>query len=118
MSKALDNVTSNCGAMVAYELKNTVSKNGSVTRGICKTNNGILTEIAEIYDIILNNDGTIIDNAVGELDPQAPVSMNMWGFTPDVLDNMQKSFEEFLKNIPVKLSAAKDTVFTKKKTII
>ena len=100
MSKALDNVTSNCGAMVAYELKNTVSKNGSVTRGICKSNNGILSEIAEVYDIILNNDGTISDNAVGELDPQAPVSMNMWGFTPDVLDNMQKSFEEFLKTIP------------------
>ena len=57
MSKALDNVTSNCGAMVAYELKNTVSKNGSVTRGICKSNNGILSEIAEVYDIILNNDG-------------------------------------------------------------
>ena len=100
MSKALDNVTSDCGAMVAYELKNTVSKNGSVTRGICKNNNGLLTEIVEVYDIILNNDGTISDKAVGELDPQSPVSMNMWGFTPDVLDNMQKSFEEFLKSIP------------------
>lgn len=100
MSKALDNVTSDCGAMVAYELKNTVSKNGSVTRGICKSNNGLLTEIVEVYDIILNNDGTISDKAVGELDPQSPVSMNMWGFTPDVLDNMQKSFEEFLKSIP------------------
>ena len=100
MSKALDNVTPDCGAMVAYELKNTVSKNGSVTRGICKNNNGLLTEIVEVYDIVLNNDGTISDKAVGKLDPLVPVSMNMWGFTPNVLNNMQNAFEEFLKNIP------------------
>ena len=100
MSKALDSVTPDCGAMVAYELKNTVSKNGSVTRGICKNNNGLLTEIVEVYDIVLNNDGTISDKAVGELDPLVPVSMNMWGFTPNVLDNMQNAFEKFLKNIP------------------
>ena len=100
MSKALDNVTSDCGAMVAYELKNTVSKNGSVTRVFCKIDNGILTEIVEVFDIVLSNDGTISDKTIGVLSPSIPVSMNMWGFTPNVLDNMQKSFEDFLKNIP------------------
>lgn len=99
MSKALDNVTSDCGAMVAYELKNTVSKNGSVTRGICKNENGMLTEIVEVFDIVLSNDGTISDKTVGVLEPSVPVSMNMWGFTPDILDIMQGAFEEFLKNI-------------------
>ena len=99
MSKALDNVTSKCGAMVAYELKNTVSKNGSVTRGICKNENGMLTDIVEVFDITLSNDGTISDKTVGILEPSVPVSMNMWGFTPDILDIMQTSFEEFLKNI-------------------
>lgn len=100
MSEALDNVSPAHGAMVAYELKNTVSKNGSVTRGICKTENGNLSDIVEVFDIVLANDGTISDKAVGKIDPLTPVSMNMWGFTPDVLDAMEASFNDFLKNIP------------------
>ena len=99
MSKALDEVSSECGAMVAYELKNTVSKNGSVTRGVCKNENGMLTDIVEVFDIVLSSDGTISDKQAGQLDPLTPVSMNMWGFTPDILDTMNASFELFLKNI-------------------
>lgn len=99
MSKALDSSSSGNGAMVAYELKNTVSKNGSVTRGICKTENQTLTEIVEVFDIILSPDGTISDKSAGVLDPYAPVSMNMWGFYPDVLDMMNDAFCEFLRNI-------------------
>ncbi|MBE6534491.1 MAG: hypothetical protein E7678_05955 [Ruminococcaceae bacterium] len=99
MSQALNNVSSNCGAMVAYKLKNTVSKNGSVTRGICKTQNGMLTDIVEVFDIILASDGNISDKTVGPLDPSAPVSMNMWGFTPDILTDMNNSFCDFLKDI-------------------
>ena len=100
MSKALNNVSEKCGAMVAYELKNTVSKNGSVTRGICKTENGMLTDIVEVFDIVLSSNGDISDKTAGKLDPSVPVSMNMWGFTPDVLDTMYKSFCDFLKSIP------------------
>lgn len=99
MSKALDEVSDGQGVMVAYELKNTVSENGSVTRGICKTENGILTDIVEVYDIVLAKDGTISDKTAGFLDPCAPVSMNMWGFTPNILDKMSNSFCDFLKNI-------------------
>lgn len=100
MSKALDEVSNAKGAMVAYELKNTVSKNGSVTRGICKTDNGMLTDIVEVFNIVTSSNGEISDNVVGVLDPLTPVSMNMWGFTPDVLDMMEASFCDFLKNIP------------------
>ena len=100
MSEALDNVSEKCGAMVAYELKNTVSKNGSVTRGICKTENEMLTDIVEVFDIVLSSNGDISDKTVGSLDPSVPVSMNMWGFTPNVLDAMYESFCDFLKNIP------------------
>ena len=99
MSKALDCVSPSHGAMVAYELRNTVSKNGSVTRGVCKTDNRILTEIVEVVDIVLADDGSISDKAVGKLDPLTPVSMNMWGFTPDILNSMEASFCDFLKNI-------------------
>lgn len=100
MSKALDSVTDTCGAMVAYDLVNTVSKNGSVTRGVCKTENGFLTNIEEIFDITLNENGSISDPALGVLDPTLPVSMNMWGFTPSVLTLMENSFNAFLDNIP------------------
>lgn len=99
MSKALDSVTDECGAMVAYELKNTVSKNGSVTRGICQTSNGMLTDIVEALDIILSEDGSISDATAGSLSPSLPVSMNMWGFTPKVLELMQASFKKFLCGI-------------------
>ena len=99
MSKALDEVSDGHGAMVAYELKNTVSKNGSVTRGICKTEKGILTDIVEVFNISVSDEGTISDEAVGKLDPLTPVSMNMWGFTPDILDKMTDSFNVFLNNI-------------------
>jgi NDP-sugar pyrophosphorylase family protein len=100
MSKALDEVSVAKGAMVAYELKNTVSKNGSVTRGICQTDSGMLTDIVEVFNIVTSSNGEISDSVAGLLDPLTPVSMNMWGFTPDVLDIMEKSFCDFLKNIP------------------
>ena len=99
MSKALDNVSTSVGAMVAYELKNTVSKNGSVTRGVCKTEKGKLTEIVEVFDISVSNDGAISDKEIGILDPQTPVSMNMWGFTPNIFEAMDDSFCEFLRGI-------------------
>ena len=101
MSKALDNVSDSCGAMVAYKLQNTVSKHGSVTRGVCNTENGMLTDIAEISNITLLEDGTIKDEATGLLDPSLPVSMNMWGFTPKILERMDDSFNEFLKEIQI-----------------
>ena len=99
MSKALNNVSTGVGAMVAYELKNTVSKNGSVTRGVCQTDDGKLTKIVEVFDISLSSNGVISDKTVGILDPETPVSMNMWGFTPDIFEAMNDSFCEFLRNI-------------------
>ena len=100
MSKALDNVSTGHGAMVAYELKNTVSKNGSVTRGVCNVENGSLTDIKETLNISCASDGRIFDDATGELSPSLPVSMNAWGFAPDIFSLMQASFEDFLKSIP------------------
>ena len=100
MSNALDGLSSGVGAMIAYELKNTVSKNGSVTRGVCKTDDGKLTKIVEVFDISLSNDGVISDATMGILDPTTPVSMNMWGFTSDIFEAMDDSFCDFLQNIP------------------
>ncbi|MCR4706912.1 MAG: hypothetical protein K5746_03085 [Clostridiales bacterium] len=90
-------------AIVGYQLRNTVSKNGTVTRGVCKEKDGKLTEVVETFKIKLCENGEIRDIAEGEpgvlLDPVAPVSMNFWGFTPWIFGEFRKYFENFLKGL-------------------
>lgn len=84
-------------AMVTYILKNTVSENGSVTRGICKVENGMLSRVDETGGIA-PQDGKIV-SANGEVDPDSEVSMNFWGFHPDTLKIMEDYFNDFLKSL-------------------
>ena len=86
--------------MVAYKLKNTVSKNGAVTRGICAVEDGRLKGVWETYKITVDDSGIIRDSDSGELDPQVLVSMNMWGFSPDIFKGMREDFESFLRALP------------------
>ena len=89
-------------AMVGYRLKNTVSIHGAVTRGVCKVENGRMVDVDEVAKIRLYEDGRIADTSAGQrgrdLDPEALVSMNFWGFQPAIFDEMQAYFEGFLKN--------------------
>ena len=88
--------------MVGYEVGKTVTENGSVARGVCYTNNeGYLTEVIERtriekYEggIHFTEDG---ENWV-ELAEDTIVSMNMWGFTPSFLEEIEKGFAAFLDN--------------------
>ena len=95
--------TENRASMVAYYLKNTVSKNGHVTRGVCSTDaEGHLVKVVETYSILPFPDGTIRDihtdpNGV-ILDPDALVSMNLWGFAPSFFDAGWKYLSDFLKS--------------------
>ena len=89
-------------SMVAYDLHNTISENGTVTRGICeKDAGGNLVSVTETYKIKRAPDGTIRDYAAGEegtvLDPDALVSMNFWGFTPWFFEAAGKRFASFLE---------------------
>lgn len=80
--------------MSGFVLKNTLSDNGSVTRGICKMDSdNNLTEIIETKNIIKTGDGAIADDQV--LDIDSLVSMNMWGLTLDFLDVLGEGFKEF-----------------------
>ena len=93
----------NKASMVAYYLKNTISKNGHVTRGICSTDaEGHLVKVVETYSILPFPDGTIRDihnNPDGEiLDPDALVSMNLWGFAPSFFAQGEKYLSDFLKD--------------------
>ena len=90
-------------AMVGYRLKNTVSPFGTVTRGVCATEDGLLRKVHETYKIQLCPDGTIRDTS-GEgagvaLDPEALVSMNMWGYHPAMLDVMAQYFDAFVRDL-------------------
>lgn len=89
-------------AMMGYRLKNTVSPSGSVTRGICAIENGMLSGVREVKKICLRENGRIFEEAVPpvELDPESPVSMNFWGFSTDVFSDMRDYFSAFLKSVP------------------
>lgn len=86
--------------MVGYRVANTLSENGSVSRGVCATDeNGYLTDVVERTKIEKVGDKIIYteDGVDTEIAPNSPVSMNMWGFTPEYFGYVEKAFVEFLK---------------------
>lgn len=86
-------------AMVGFRLKNTVSDHGTVSRGVCRVENGRLCGIREVLDIALLPDGTIRDGETGAvMDPDTVVSMNCWGFTPDIFRGLERYFHAFLRS--------------------
>ena len=85
--------------MVGFVLKNTLSENGGVTRGVCATDDsGFLSGIEETHDIARTEDGTAALAGNGKrLDLDVLVSMNMWMLTPDFLDVLEGGFRDFRK---------------------
>ena len=90
--------------IVGFELENTLSENGTVSRGICSYDAaGTLTDVAEHLNIARAADGKVYgDNSVNgetqvELAPKALCSMNMWGFTPDYFAKSEAVFSDFLR---------------------
>ena len=85
--------------LIGFRLGNTLSEHGGVTRGLCRTADGWLTHILETKNILKTPTGARAEvfGALRDLDSDIPVSMNMWGFTPDVLDKLDVRFGEFLE---------------------
>lgn len=84
--------------MAGFILKNTLSENGGVTRGICKVNeNGYLTDVVETSDIVKTADGAEVNGE--KIDANSHVSMNMWGLTPEFMTVLEDGFVQFFKNI-------------------
>ena len=82
--------------MAGFVLKNTLSDNGGVTRGICKMDEqNNLTEVVETKNIIKTADGAEADGAA--VDVNSLVSMNMWGLTPEFLETLEAGFVDFFK---------------------
>ncbi len=83
--------------MVGFRLNNTLTENGYVSRGVCTVEDGFLTDVVERTKIMdcrfTEDDG----KTWTDLAPDSIVSMNMWGFTPDIFGYLEQDFEEFLK---------------------
>ena len=73
--------------MAGYRLGNTLSDNGTVTRGICKDDNGYLKEVIETHDIAKDT----------KIPLDAIVSMNMWGLRPEIFNTLETKFDAFIK---------------------
>ena len=87
--------------MVGFRVGNTMSEAGSVARGVCSTDDkGYLTGVVERTAISYNPDHDIVftdeNGQEQKLDPMVPVSMNLWGFTPDYFDYSDREFRRFL----------------------
>ena len=89
--------------MAGFILGNTLSDNGGVTRGVCNIDeNYHLADVDETSDIIKTEEGAAIrmeDGSLKPIDEKSYVSMNMWGFTPDLLDALETGFAKFLSGI-------------------
>jgi len=91
-----------CYCMVGYALKNTLTENGTVSRGVCGVKDGLLTSIEEHTRIArcgndicdMDADNRIPTNV---LDPDTVISMNCWGFTPDFFEVLDKGLDDFFK---------------------
>ena len=98
--------------MAGFRLGNTLSDNGSVTRGLCHITDGKLTGVTETHNIFKTADGAESreDGQPAEkLDLNELVSMNMWGLTPAFMDTLYDGFVEFLQN--VKAGDIKQSIF-------
>ncbi len=98
--KVLSN-TSTAFSLLGYYVKNTLSENGSVSRGVCKVDkDNFLQSITERTKIFRKDDAIVYeeDDVLTPLAPEVPVSMNFMGFTPVVFDMLEEKFIQFLKD--------------------
>lgn len=83
-------------ALVGYQLKNTLSDNGGVTRGICSVNQGQLVGIKETKNIVKTENGAAADGT--DVDMDSLVSMNFWCYPQTFLEVLQDGFPKFLSS--------------------
>ncbi len=99
LSKAAGSEGKYC--MVGFRVENTLSENGTVSRGLCKVSpEGFLTDVVECHGIQRLPDGKLVhqlaDGTQAEFPEGTVVSMNMWGFTPEYFEYSEKAFLDFL----------------------
>lgn len=100
IARAFNELESGESCMVGYRLRNTLSPHGSVSRGVCYTEDGLLKTVVERFDIEANESGTIKYVEHGQtLDMTGDeiCSMNFWGFQPELFNTLEAKFIAFLQ---------------------
>ena len=111
MNFFMESTDDNEYCMAGYKLSNTLSDNGTVTRGFCENTNGYLSGIREVMKIRKSLDGAEYEEGETwiKCDPETPVSMDFWGFKPGIMSKMEvifkEQFPEGVKNNPLKYEA-------------
>lgn len=92
-------ITDDNYAMVGFQCLNTLTDNGTVTRGLCEEKDGYLSSIREIQKIALKDGHAIYEceDSWQEIPDESLVSMNFWGFTPKIFEEIEPLFEHYLK---------------------
>ena len=100
MAKFLtESVSESEAAMMGYVVDNTMTENGTVTRGVCKNVDGYLAEIVETDGIKRTPSGVVGGDDEAPIADGTQVSMNFWGFSPAIFGQMESKFENFLKEL-------------------
>ncbi len=94
-------------AMVGYKLKNTLSDHGTVSRGVCSAEDGLLTDVIERTSIQRKNGNVVFDDEGHDqvIDENSVVSMNFWGFTPKYFEQSERDFITFINENANQLKA-------------
>ncbi len=92
-----ESVSETEAAMMGYIVDNTMTENGTVTRGVCQNVDGYLTEIVETDGIKRTANGVVGGDDETPIADGTQVSMNFWGFSPAIFGQMDSKFEAFLK---------------------
>ena len=89
-------------SMAGFQLKNTLSENGTVTRGVCQEEDGLLTKIVETSDIesVDGRAAVRTEEGLSFFDDDTPASMNMWGLPAEFIDLLEEGFIDFLCKVP------------------
>ena len=88
--------------MPGFVLKNTLSENGSVCRGVCTVEDGYLKRVVETAGLVMDAEHGAAVEADGKrtpIDPDSIVSMNMWALSPEFMDELKNGFPTFLANV-------------------
>lgn len=98
LAEALSKAGSGDWSMVAFTMEKTLSENGHVSRGVCRVDGkGFLEGVREVKGIRKKAGAFVSEEGTETFTGAEPVSMNCWGFTPDLFDVLEKGFPAFLK---------------------
>ena len=104
ISQFYNNKTNTDFSMVVFQLENTLSDFGGVSRGICSSSKDYILNISETHDI-KSTEGKITSTSDLYLNGSEPVSMNMWGFTPKLFSYLKDGFSRFLTHYSNEISS-------------